>query len=228
MFKSMLQMLFDPNKDGRTTPGEFFGGVIKLLIGGAVWAWFASLSYDLLSAVFPNNVFSQYVGLLLFDLGVPYWLYQFRSVAKGTYQRVISVTMTLWSLLGLLLVIVIESLIGGNELIANIDVVLVGKIATGTVIVWAIAFAIAFVVYEITDEQTIKDILFKLQQDKVATKAIQKTNDNIDSLAESLSDGVSVDMTKEFKDVYRKTQPKHEQNGQREKSPKERTRQTRR
>src|SRR5688572_2767892 len=85
----------------------------------ALIGWTASLTLGVMDMVLPNNPYTKYFALALYDGGVITWLFVYISKAKGTPQRGISLSMTVLDFIGVALMVIGALYLGGQSLAAT-------------------------------------------------------------------------------------------------------------
>lgn len=202
MLQTIWNDLFDPNGDGKVSFREFLGGLFKSLFGVLLFVGSAAVTLQFLRAIFPNSAIIQAACLALFEGGLLYWLAQVRYGSGGAGQRIIAIGMSLFALLGVLIIFGIEAAIGGNTLLNDNTIIFNGwtvaevtGIGSLAVIVfwWSVTLAM-WIIYGLADPKVYLQIFGAIKGDKIKAQAIRRVNEELEKDLPRLIDEAKADV----------------------------------
>lgn len=91
------------------------------LFGLAVIALLMSYTFEALAYLFPDNFVSQLMGMILFDIAALAWLGAFIYLCKSVMQYTFAFIGFVFGLMGSLLMVAVDVMLGGQEMIAAPD-----------------------------------------------------------------------------------------------------------
>lgn len=161
------------------TAGAIFAALGLIVIGFSV-----KLAYDVMALLFPSDALLKYMALALFDGGVIGWLLAFTTIAKGTPQRGISLTMTVVNFLGVAAMAIAGIFLGGQTLAdvpgwVGMTVVVITILAT-------VANAGAYYYYHANSPQVIEEIQNQELEDELNEEALEQARYNTMRKAQQL------------------------------------------
>ena len=188
MLQTMWNDLFDPNKDGKVSFKEFVGGLFKSLFGVLLFTGSAAVTLQFLQSIFPQSVVIQVACLALFEGGLLYWLAQVRYGHGGAGQRIIAILMSLFALLGVLIIFAVEAAIGGNVLLSDTTILfngwtvaeVTGVTSLAVIVFWWSATLAMWIIYGLADPKVYLQIFGAIKGDKVKAQAIRQVNDELE------------------------------------------------
>ena len=102
------------------------------LLAGVLLVWTASLTLSFLGRALPEIKLAKYFALAVFDIGAVAWLLVFIASAEGIAQRVIAVLACVLDLVGIGLMVVAETMLGGQNYVSIPE-------NLGAIAIWGIA-----------------------------------------------------------------------------------------
>lgn len=163
--------------------------ILLYLLGAFLFFWTASLTMAFVGVVLPNMPFAPYFALVMFDGGVLGWMYIFLGLARGTGQRLISITMLIVDFLGLAAIGIAEVFLGGQNIAAIPENL--GNIAIWVLAIWTLINVAGFVAFHITDPNNLEKIQRQLAEDKIISMTLQKLGDKTDQISDQVADALA-------------------------------------
>ena len=173
--------------------------------------WTSRLTISLVNALLPNMIFAGVFALILFDVGTIAWLFIFLNGAEGNGQRITSILMCLFDLVGIGLVSFVEIYLDGQSILTVPEYV--PTIALYVVVVSTVANITAVVLFHLFDPEARKSIKIQNQKDKIRNSALKI----LDSKMAEVAGGLSEDMAEAFRaELLEELKMPKAENGQKE------------
>jgi hypothetical protein len=151
---------------------KWMAGAVFALLGLTVIGFSVKLSYDVMSILFPKNLTMRVMAIALFDGGVIGWLLAYIAKAKGTHQRGVSLSLTVFDFLGVAAMAIAGIFLSGQTL-ATIPS-WVGMLVVWTTIFGTVLNAGAYYYYHANDPQVIEEIQSQELEDDLNEKALEQ------------------------------------------------------
>lgn len=145
------------------------------LFGAGVVVLLMSYTFKALAYIFPDNFIAQIMGMILFDIAALAWLAAFIYLCKSVMQYSFAFLGFVVGLLGSLVMVAIEVMLGGQEMIdppAWINSVLIyGFIAA------AVVHVILFYAYKLTAPEVSADISLGIETAQITDEAMKQAEE---------------------------------------------------
>jgi hypothetical protein len=153
--------------------------------------WTASLTFQLVSRILPNDPITPWFALMLFDGGALTWLYVWKNKAQGAGQRGISMLMMVIDLIGVIImaggeIAMAQQFFAVNEL---------GQYLVYALIGWTLLNVAAVYGYHTQDPETIRDAEVKDVQDEVQDESLKMLRSNMQSISANVASALSYQTT---------------------------------
>lgn len=181
--------------------GKKLGGILVLIVAGALMLYSASRTMHLLSATLPaGQEVLAVIALAAFDLGLVAWLLVFLRAAEGGLQRGIALLMVIVDLAG----VVVGFL--GDTLLSAGQTGLLAKMAEGdkqtVIMLTALVIAINIagtVFYHLCSPDNLKRMTEEAARDKIQSQALAAIAQQANILAEELAPVIAADWVRNMR-----------------------------
>jgi hypothetical protein len=172
-------------KDIANTIGKYLG----LIFAAAVILFTASLTLQLAQRLIPDNVFLQYMTLVLFDVAAFVWFVMFITQAKGTVQWALAGIGFLVGLAGAIIMAGGE-LILGQKLVVISDPSRIGWVLVATVIIAALTHVTLAYAFHFSDPAVKNRVENAQEVSKAISRAYEDARAQIARNADLLTAGL--------------------------------------
>ena len=166
--------------------------VLFSLVGVGVFLFVATLTLNLAKRIYPDDLFTPWFSLLIFDIGALTWLFVFSHSAEGGGQRVISVLMFVIDLVGVFVVVSAEVMLGGQEL-AEIPPE-VGQYAVYALIAWTFVNLVGFYLFHLFSPENVRNIIQRSAADKITARSLEMLEQRTDEISDEVATELAHDL----------------------------------
>ena len=184
------------------------------LLAAVLLVWTASLTLSFIGRALPEITLAKYFALAVFDVGAVAWLLVFIFSAEGLAQRSIAVLATVLDLVGIGLMVIAETLLGGQNYVSIPDNL--GAMAIWSIAIWTFLNVVAVFAFHVLDVEVQKSISIKSAHDKIQAKSLQELDKRADEIADQVAKELGDRMINEtllsLSVMHNGTEPERERN----------------
>jgi hypothetical protein len=159
---------------------------IFYFVAVALILWTSSLTYSFVSGALPNaHWIIPLLALIVFDVGMISWMYVFLSHAEGAVQRSTAIALCGFDLIGVILMVIAEIMMGGQT-IAAVPARL-GDAAIWGIAVWTAVNVAGVVIFHLGDPESRKAMAFQSQKDAIWDGAMKDLEQRRIGMSKQLS-----------------------------------------
>lgn len=147
------------------------------LFGLAVIALLMSYTFEALAYLFPDNFISQIMGMILFDIAALAWLGAFIYLCKSVMQYTFAFIGFTFGLLGSLLMVAIDVMLGGQEMIAPPD--WINSALVYGFIFAAIVHVVLFYAYKLASPEISADISLGIETAQITEEGMKQAENEL-------------------------------------------------
>lgn len=197
--------------------------VLRYIVAGAIvvfglliLAFTSWRTLDLLALVMPGEGIFHALGLVLFDVGFVLWTLTFIFHAEGIIQRAIALAGALFGLVAVILAVVVDLAIGGQDLVTVPDwfgwlalVLISVAVAVNLTLMFLFHLTMPMSLAAIREQQK-KDRqaqALQEQEDLIEREAMQMFGARRQGISSTLAEGMAEEMTGRLRDRFRAPNP---------------------
>lgn len=158
----------------------------------AVLVWTGVLTFSLVSRIMPGQGFTPWFALALFDGGALTWLFVLRGLARGAWQRGISMLMLGIDLVGVVIMAGGEIMMGQTFT----DPGDLGVYLVYALVLWTLMNVIAIYGFHATDPEAIKEAEIRDVQDEIIEQSLMKLRLNMGAISARVAGTMALNETK--------------------------------
>lgn len=185
--------------------GRVIGKVISFMFYAllvVVFLFTASLTFDLLRKILPNDAITPVFGLALFDIGALIWILTFLKKAKGLGQRAVCLIGFLFDFACSIIMVIADLFMAGQTLATIPDFL------KGETIVWVVGAAAAInlaigYLFHVLDPESAKEIEMQTEVDTLADEGLKEAKKLLREQKPELAQLIAGDLFNQALDMLR-------------------------